>query len=201
MEKTGIERLAQVLRWLVLVVLICNLLAMPLVPGLAALLADGGPEMVKRALAAALKIPGYEGTGFVSLFSFFLACLWAVWVEAGAGNMVPALLTLFFWLCGVCTAVILWQAKKVLNTILEGSPFQMKNARALRRAAVCCWTISGAALVRLVWWLWQDGTAAPLFTYNALFVPGFFMAGLLFLVMSALFYQAAELQEDQNLTI
>ena len=33
------------------------------------------------------------------------------------------------------------------------------------------------------------------------FVPGFFMAGLLFLVMSALFRQAAALQEDQNLTI
>ena len=34
-----------------------------------------------------------------------------------------------------------------------------------------------------------------------LFVPAFFMAGLLFLVMSALFRQAAELKEDQDLTI
>ncbi|WP_289804203.1 hypothetical protein, partial [Faecalibaculum rodentium] len=33
----------------------------------------------------------------------------------------------------------------------------------------------------------------PLFTYNALFVPVFFMAGLLCMVMSALFRQAAEL--------
>ena len=37
--------------------------------------------------------------------------------------------------------------------------------------------------------------------YTALFVPAFFMAGLLFLVMSALFRQAAELQEDRDLTI
>ena len=41
----------------------------------------------------------------------------------------------------------------------------------------------------------------PVLTYNALFVPVFFLAGLLFLVMSALFRQAAELQEDQDLTI
>lgn len=40
-----------------------------------------------------------------------------------------------------------------------------------------------------------------LFTYNTLFIPAFFMGGLLFLVMSALFQQAAELKEDQDLTI
>lgn len=38
-------------------------------------------------------------------------------------------------------------------------------------------------------------------TYNAVAIPIFFMAGLLFLVMSALFGQAAELKEDQDLTI
>ena len=37
--------------------------------------------------------------------------------------------------------------------------------------------------------------------YNALFIPVFFMAGLVFMVMSALFRQAAELKEDQDLTI
>ena len=55
--------------------------------------------------------------------------------------------------------------------------------------------------MRLAVWLWWDGTLAPLFTYTTLFVPAFFMAGLLFLVMSALFGQAAELKEDQDLTI
>ena len=89
----------------------------------------------------------------------------------------------------------------MLDTILQGNPFQNANARALKRAAVCCWVISGLALVRLVLWLWAEGNPAPLFTYTALFVPAFFMAGLLFLVMSALFRQAAGLQEDQDLTI
>lgn len=201
MEKTGVSALARVLRVVVLIAFVCNLLVLPLVPGLAALVADGGPQMVARALGAALEVPGYEGMGLISPEMFFLASLWAVWAGAAGGEALPALLTLFYWLCGGCTAVILWQAKRVLDTILRGSPFQMVNARALKRAAVCCWVIAGAALVRLVLWLWRAGNLAPLFTYTALFVPGFFTAGLLFLVMSALFRQAAELQEDRDLTI
>ena len=201
MEQTAVQRLARVLRVLVLAVFFLNLLVMPLVPGLSALLAEGGPCMVRLALAAALDLPGYEGIGFSSLPLFFLNSLWAVWAVAGRGEVTVALLTVFFWLCGACTALILWQAKTVLDTILAGDPFQLANARALRRAAVCCWIISGAALVRLVLWLWAEGNSDPLFTYTALFVPAFFMGGLLFQVMSALFRQAAELKEDQDLTI
>lgn len=77
----------------------------------------------------------------------------------------------------------------------------MQNAKALNRAAACCWVISGVALLRLIWWLWHDHSTAPFFTYNTLFIPAFLMAGLLFQVMSALFRQAAELKEDQDLTI
>lgn len=107
----------------------------------------------------------------------------------------------FFWICGCCTAVILWQAKRILDTILAGEPFQMANAVSMNRAAVACWVISAAALVRFVAEtviLWNPVT---FFTYNTLFIPCFFMAGLLFRVMAALFHQAAELQEDQDLTI
>ena len=77
----------------------------------------------------------------------------------------------------------------------------MRNAEALNRAAVCCWVISGAALIKLALWLWMERNIAPLFTYTTLFIPGFLMAGLLFQVMSALFRQATELKEDQDLTI
>ena len=38
-------------------------------------------------------------------------------------------------------------------------------------------------------------------TYNALFVPIFLMAGLLCMVMSALFQQAAQLKAESDLTI
>lgn len=202
MERTNVQKLARVLRVLVLLVLACNLVCLLLVPGIAGLLAQGGPGQLRLwtlGLGQYLSAGTAEGYGVhnVGHVLLFFAGSWKwVWSDASA-----AAVTLFLWLCGICTAVILWQAKRVLDTILQGNPFQKANARALKRAAVCCWIISGIALIRLVFWLWSEGNLAPLVTYTALFVPAFFMGGLLFLVMSALFRQAAELQEDQDLTI
>ena len=202
MEQTNVQRLARVLRVLVLLVLACNLVCLLLVPGIAGLLAQGGPGQLRLwtlGLGQYLSAGTAEGYGVHNaghVLLFFAGSWKWVWSEASA-----AVITVFLWLCGVCTAVILWQAKRVLDTILQGNPFQKANARALKRAAVCCWIISGIALIRLVFWLWSEGNLAPLVTYTALFVPAFFMGGLLFLVMSALFRQAAELQEDQDLTI
>ena len=195
MERDSVQKTAKVLRVLVLVVFVLNLLCLLLTPGATAYVADGGPGRLFQALQGEVERWMGQGEHF-PMGIIFVVSWWAVWSHAET-----AVLTVFFWLCGVCTAVILWQAKKVLDTILQGSPFQQANARSLKRAAVCCWIISGAALVRLVLWLWADGTLAPLFPYTPLFVPAFFMAGLLFLVMSALFGQAAELKEDQDLTI
>ena len=110
-------------------------------------------------------------------------------------------LLVFFAVCGCCTAVILWQARRILDTILTGDPFQNANARAMNRAAGACWLISGCALARFVWETILVKSFVTIWMYNTLFIPGFFMAGLLFRVMAALFRQAAELQEDQDLTI
>lgn len=77
----------------------------------------------------------------------------------------------------------------------------MENAISLRRAAVCCFLIAGAALVRVGWSICYYRSLFPLVTYNALFVPIFAMAGLLCLVMSALFRQAAEMKAENDLTI
>ena len=63
------------------------------------------------------------------------------------------------------------------------------------------WGIALLAAVRMAVWFLRLRSAAPLFTFTALFIPVSLMAGLLFLVMSALFRQAAELKEDQDLTI
>ena len=195
MEKKTVQKLAAVLRFLVILVFGINLLCLLLVPGLAGLLAEGGPEKLMRYLVQEVA-NGYAAHTLGHVGMYFLVAFVGVWK-----NGETAFLTLFFWGCGACTAVILWQAKMVLDTILKKEPFQMANALALKRAAVCCWVISAGALVRLILWIWWTGNIYPLFTYTALFVPAFFMAGLLFLVMSALFRQAAELKEDQDLTI
>lgn len=110
-------------------------------------------------------------------------------------------LTLFLWVCGICTAVVLWQARRVLDTVLAGEPFCRRNAVHMKRAGVCCLVIAAAALARLIWGFCYYRSIAPLLTYNALFVPVFAMGFLLCMVMSALFRQAAELKEENDLTI
>ena len=121
---------------------------------------------------------------------------WSVW-----GDSYAVVLILFLLFCGCCTAVVLLQGRRVLDTILRGEPFSAENAVSLKRAAVCAFCISGAALARLLWGFWFYSSLRPIATYNALFVPIFAMAGLLCLVMSALFRQAAEIKAENDLTI
>ena len=195
MKLTGVQKLARVLRVMVMIVFICNIAALFLVPGLTGLLNDGGVEAVWKAVAAALNLPGYE-VGFKSLPMYFAMAFIGVWTDAYC-----AVLTLFLWACGTCTAIILWQAKRVLDTILKGETFTFGNAANLKRAAVCCFVISGAALGRTIWGLFYYQSIAPLLTYNFLFVPLFLLAGLVCMVMSALFRQAAEMKAENDLTI
>lgn len=129
-------------------------------------------------------------------FGTELAVTGQIWTHPYA-----VVLTLFLWVCGICTAVVLWQARRVLNTVLAGEPFCRKNAAAMRRAGTCCLVISVAALARLIWGFFYYRSVRPLLTYNALFVPVFAMGFLLCMVMSALFRQAAELKEENDLTI
>lgn len=195
MRMTSVKKLAGTLRWLVLAVLVLNLVCLLLVPGVVGLLLEGGPRKLLHYLAGEVA-NGYVAHTLGHVGMYFACSLLAVWQQKET-----AVWTIFFWIWGTCTAVMLWQAKRILDTILAQEPFQMTNAGNMKRAAICCWVISGTALMRLLLWLWSEGNLLPLFTYTALFIPVFFMAGLLFLVMSALFRQAAELKEDQDLTI
>ena len=155
---------------------------------------------VEHTMSPAIHNTLAEATGENLVYVPFHVLAAAAWVVVWE-NSYHAVLTVFLWACGICTAVILWQAKRVLDTILKGSPFAMDNAKSMKRAAICCFGISGAALARLIWGFAYYQSIAPLLTYNALFVPIFLMGGLLFLVMSALFRQAAELKAENDLTI
>lgn len=185
MERTGVQKLAWVLKILVTITFICNLFALVLVPFLV-------ENRFRLDLGHITATIAYDLDDGVAQFFPYRS----VWYTS-----FTTVLTCFLLFCGVCTAVILWQARRVLNTILRGTPFCRENGANLRRAAVCCFLISLFALIRLVWGFFYYGSLAPLLTYNALFVPVFFMGGLLCLVMSALFRQAAELKEENDLTI
>ncbi len=196
MAQTSVQKLARVLRVMVIVVFISNIIVLFFVPTLAAMFTENrwDGQTMERLLTG-------ERVEFWLKFTVFS---WnpVVWMFALAGeDFYWPVLTLFLLSCGTCTAVILWQAKRVLDTILKGTPFVMDNAKSMRRAAVCCFLISGAAFLRLIWGFVTYKSILPLLTYNALFVPIFLMGGLLFLVMSALFRQAAQIKAENDLTI
>ena len=196
MERTSVQKLARVLRVMVIITFVCNIIVLFFVPTLAGMLAENrwDGQTMERLLTG-------ESAGFWLKFSVFS---WSplAWMFALAGeDFYWPVLTLFLLSCGTCTAVILWQGRRVLGAIARQTPFCRENGVSLRRAAVCCFLISGAALVRVIWGLAYYQSIAPLLTYNALFVPIFLMGGLLFMVMSALFRQAAELKAENDLTI
>ncbi len=194
METASVQKIARVLRGLVLAALVCNLIILYLVP--AAVLLDSQDLLSGvREYLAGIFFPGEDDIVMAGIAGSFLAWFW-VWRDAYAG-----MLALFLVVSGVCTAVILRQALRVLDSILKSHPFCEENARALRRAAVCGFLISAAALVRVVFSVFYYRSPMPLASYNALFVPIFAMFGLLCLVMSALFRQAAELKAENDLTI
>lgn len=194
MEVSHVQRIARVLNALVIAALICNIVILYLVP---AAVLSGGPGLLEGVgtYLGGIVFPGEDDIVAAGILGSALAWLW-FWQDAD--SMV---LTLFLTVSGICTATILWQGRRVLGTILRGEPFSAENAVSLRRAAVCSFVIAGAALVRVVFNLVRFRSVAPLLSYNALFVPIFAMAGLLCLVMSALFRQAAEIKAENDLTI
>ena len=191
MEMTSVQKLAKVLKILVIITFVCNLIALFMVPGLASL--RGADDLM-----VLFSTPYESVKELLYRFWYFFLVSWQ-WVWE-MGNYT-AVLTVFLWACGICTAIILWQARRVLDTILNGETFSLKNAANMKRAGICCLIISIAAFVRLIWGFFYYKSIAPLLTYNALFVPVFAMGFLLCMVMSALFRQAAELKEENDLTI
>ena len=173
--------------WLRLACL-CDLLILPRGPVLVVL--DGIEPL--GALAA---------SGMPDISAWLLAIFLMSWKYVWTADGYTMMLTLFLLFSGVCAAVILWQGRRVLRTILRSEPFSPENAVSLKRAGVCSFLISGAALVRTVSTVFLKGAGAALMSYTALFIPLFAMAGLLFLLMSGLFGQATSMKEENDLTI
>ncbi len=196
MGKIPVQKIARVLNVLVLIALACNVAVLYLVP---TIVFTGSEGLLEGALSyfGGILFPGEDDIIAAAIAAS--AILWlAGWTEFNAYQLV---LTLFLVFAGIQTALILWQARRVLSTILRGEPFAPENAVSLRRAAVCCFLIAAAALARVIFSVCCYQSPLPLATYNALFVPMFAMGGLLCCVCSALFRQAAELKAENDLTI
>lgn len=202
MIRATVPRQAKSLRLLVSILIVCNVVGLVLIPAFVVF----GPEVLLQYevdhllhLLHIRPLPADQVELYVPVWwsvALVLTGWQQIWFQAEW-----LFHTLFLLVCGGCSLTTLRQARDILDTILSGEPFQTINAACMKRAALCCWVVSAAALVRLLVELGWRKSIVPLCTYNALAIPVFFMAGLLFLVMSALFRQAAELQKDQDLTI
>lgn len=196
MDKVSVVKIARVLNVLVLAALVCNIVALYLVPTVVLAGSEGLLEGITWYFGDILFL-GEDDIAATAVVRS--ALIWIIgWTSFNAYQLA---LTLFLVFAGIQTARILWQAKRVLGTILRGEPFAPENAVSLRKAAAACFLIAAAALVRVVFSIFYYRSPLPLATYNALFVPMFAMGGLLCLVMSALFRQAAELKAENDLTI
>jgi len=190
MEKSSVQKLARVVRVLIIIVFVCNIVALLLVPGLACILAAGGVGRISEVFSA-LSESAYR------IVMTFLNAWWAVWM----GGVYHYVMVLYLLICGACTAIILWQVKCVLDNIVAGRIFFDENGDRLKVAVVCCFVIAAVALAYVIFGLWVYAGEAVFLTFSCMLIFVFLIAGLICLVMSALFLQAAEMKAEQDLTI
>ncbi len=121
MKQIPVNHLARILRVLVVAVLAMNLLCLPLVPGVVAYVSDGGPAALVQAAQAELQswLNAWQGReAETTSHAGGLSGRLARGVDpSGHRSADPVLLAV-----RGCTAVILWQAKRVLDTILTRTP-------------------------------------------------------------------------------
>ena len=117
MNDSSVEKLARVLRVLVVAVFVCSLLALTAVPLLTLVSVRDAVEWGVEGLGYLF---GFEPVpeGYLSFTLTYFAAWIVIWIEPVHGVMA-----IFLWICGICTAVILWQAKRVLDNIIGGTLF------------------------------------------------------------------------------
>ena len=189
MARTSAQKISDILIVLCILALITEMLLLPWINALAYFQSAVSNDMTFDHLMSLFAYDLDDGLG--NLFRISLDSL---------KHPPAAVLSLFLWIVAICAALILVQGIRVLASVADGSPFSSKNAAFLRRAGLACFIISAGALGRTVFTLCWEGNCA-LTSYTVLFIPLFAMAGLLCLVFSVLFRQAAEMKAENDLTI
>lgn len=196
MRETSAQRLSHVLYLFVMFLFACNIVVLLFGPGIAAITA---PDGVEKVIGAASEMGGRLADSRLA-FSFWplflLFCYVGVWIDVTIAERV-----VYLWFCCISTAVFLWQAKRVLASIRDSIPFSDDNTRNMKRAAICCFIITAASVVRAIWAVCYHGYFGSLAVYTLLLGLAFLLAGLLCLIMSALFCRATELKAEHDLTI
>ena len=190
MESGKVYKLARALRVLMTICFVCNVIAVFFLPVAFISNSEDVLQGIQDYLDGILH-PAEDDVVMAGVMASVIGWFWT-WQEPHSLLLIA---------CGVCTAVILWQGRRVLSTVLSGNPFCMENAVSLRWTALCCFLVSAFSVGWTVWEYVHFGTVFLPYNYSLLLCPMFFMGGLLALVMSALFRQAAGMKAENDLTI
>jgi len=93
---------------------------------------------------------------------------------------------------GICSVFIVYQLRRMFQTMLGGNPFVMENVSGLRRCAVASALIALIFLIRLLFWF----TIA-----SSIIVVIFALLSLFSLAIKDLFKQAVAYKEDADWTV
>lgn len=99
---------------------------------------------------------------------------------------------IIFMIAGVFALVILWELRRMFQSVIKEDPFVMENVTSLKRMGICAFFISALMAVRLFFII----TPAAL-----VLVAVFLIAGLFSLVLSMVFDQAVTFKQENDLTI
>jgi len=100
--------------------------------------------------------------------------------------------SIIFMLSGVFALIILWNLRKMFETVLRENPFVKENVVSLKHMGVCAFVIAALMAIRLLFIV----TPAAL-----VLVAVFLIAGLFSIVLSLVFDQAVTYKLENDLTI
>ncbi|NLP35109.1 MAG: DUF2975 domain-containing protein [Clostridiales bacterium] len=140
-------------------------------------------------------------TKYLLDFMFFagvLVCVTVPWLFKLAGKFFKIFrdyyipYSIIFMLAGVFALIILWNLRKMFDTVVREEPFVRENVISLKRMGACAFVIAILMSIRLFFVV----TPAAL-----VLVAVFLIAGLFSIVLSQVFDQAVTYKQENDLTI
>lgn len=125
--------------------------------------------------------------GYAEIFPMYDIRLWNT---LPSGDYMYMLIFVIF--CGIAISIALFQGAKLLLNVKKGEPFKKENAESLQTAAICAFALSIIFALKMFY------TASMLTIISIILFGG---GGLLLMVFSELFREAAVIKEENDLTI
>lgn len=112
------------------------------------------------------------------------------YVESFRVHYIPQ--TILYMLSGILCLLIIWELRRMFQTVLAGDAFVDANTRSLRQMGKYSFLVALLSLIRLFFWL-TPATVVIIIVFS--------IAGLFSLVLSQVFEKAVQYKLENDLTI